>query len=87
MTREELAGEITSIFRETFDDDSIEVNDNTVAADVDGWDSLMHIDLIYAIESKMGIKFPMRDIVGLKNVGQLIDKVAELSGLRLESVH
>ena len=87
MTREELAGEITCIFRETFDDDSIVLSDETVASDVDGWDSLMHIDLIFAIESKMGIKFPMRDVVGMKNVGQLIDRVAELSGLRLEGVH
>ncbi len=46
---------------------------------MDGWDSLMHITLIGVIEDEFGIKFPMKDIVGMKNVGQLIDKIAELA--------
>lgn len=76
--REEIVEKLTDIFREVFDDDSIEITDTLTADDVDGWDSLMHITLIGAIESEFQIKFSMRDILSMKNVGALIDKIEEL---------
>ena len=79
MTRGEISGRISTIIREVFDDNTIIVCDTTAASDVDGWDSLMHITLIGTIEAELGIKFSMKDVIGMKNVGQLIDKVQELS--------
>ncbi len=76
--REEIIEKLEDIFREVFDDDSIEITDDLTAEDVEGWDSLMHITLIGAIESEFKIKFSMRDILSMKNVGALIDKIAEL---------
>lgn len=76
--REEIVEKLTDIFREVFDDDSIEITDTLTADDVEGWDSLMHITLIGAIESEFQIKFSMRDILSMKNVGALIDKIEEL---------
>ena len=49
------------------------------AADVPGWDSLNHITLIGAVEDEFDVKFPMKDVVGMKNVGELVDKIIELS--------
>lgn len=79
MTREEVYERLNNVFRDVFDDENITVNDNTVASDVDGWDSLMHITLIDSVEDEFDIKFDMKDIVSLKNVGQLVDKILELS--------
>ncbi|MCR4728726.1 MAG: acyl carrier protein [Lachnospiraceae bacterium] len=79
MAREEIVAKLEEIFKDVFDTDDIKLEDSTTAADVDGWDSLMHITLIGVIEDEFGIKFPMKDIVGMKNVGQLIDKIAELA--------
>lgn len=76
--REKIVEKLTDIFREVFDDDSIEITDTLTANDVEGWDSLMHITLIGAIESEFQIKFSMRDILSMKNVGALIDKIEEL---------
>ena len=50
MTREDVYERLVAVFREVFDDDSIEINDETVADDVDGWDSFEHINLVVAIE-------------------------------------
>ncbi|MCQ2525002.1 MAG: acyl carrier protein [Lachnospiraceae bacterium] len=77
--REEIYDQLTEIFRDVFDDDSIEINDNTSADDIDDWDSLMHITLIGTIEAEFGIKFPMKDVVGMKNVGDLVDRIMELT--------
>ncbi len=78
MTKEMIFSKLEEIFQDVFDRDSIELKDETTAADIEGWDSLMHITLIGVIEDEFGIKFPMKDIVGLKNVGQLAEKIGEL---------
>ena len=49
MTREEVFEKLNEVFRDVFEDDDITVEDATTAADVDGWDSLEHINLINAI--------------------------------------
>lgn len=77
--REEIKQKLTDIFRDVFDDDELEINDEMTAEDIDDWDSLMHITLIGTIEDEFGIKFAMKDVVGMKNVGALIDKIAELT--------
>ena len=75
MTREEIYGKLNEVFQDVFDDEDITVNDSTVAADVDGWDSLEHINLIVAVERCFGIKFTMGETPGLKNVGEMVDKI------------
>ena len=75
MTREEIYGKLNEVFQDVFDDEDITVNDSTVAADVDGWDSLEHINLIVAVERCFGIKFTMGETTGLKNVGEIVDRI------------
>ncbi|SDB38535.1 acyl carrier protein [Pseudobutyrivibrio sp. YE44] len=77
MTREEVLAKVNEIIQEVFDDEDIQVTDATVASDVDGWDSLMHITLIGTIEDEFDIKFAMKDVVGMKNVGQMVDLILE----------
>ena len=75
MTREEIYVKLNEVFQDVFDDEDITVNDCTVAADVDGWDSLEHINLIVAVERCFGIKFTMGETTGLKNVGEMVDRI------------
>lgn len=55
-----------------FDDDSILVHPGMTANDVDGWDSLSHVNLIITIEAKFGIRFTKKELLKQKNVGDLI---------------
>lgn len=73
MSREEILKKVNDIFHDVFDDDSIVVSEETTADDVEDWDSLMHITLISEVESAFGFKFQMKDVVGMKNVGEMID--------------
>ena len=73
MTREEVYESLTEIFRDVFDDDDITVTAETTAADVDGWDSLEHINLVNAVEQEFGMKFDMGQILTMKNVGEMAD--------------
>ncbi len=77
MTREEILAKVNEVICDVFDDDTIRVTDETVAGDVKGWNSLMHITLIGSIEDEFDIVFAMKDVVGLKNVGQMVDLIKE----------
>ena len=77
MTREEVYERLNAVFADVFDDESLTVNDETTAADVDGWDSLVHITLIDAVEEEFDISFDMKTIVKLKNVGEMVDVILE----------
>jgi len=74
-----LINELEQIFRSTFDDPSIVVNDMTTADDIEGWDSLSHVHLIMAVERKFNIRFSATEIAMLENVGQLAEAVRRRS--------
>jgi acyl carrier protein len=61
---------LQSIFRQVFNDPEIVLRDEMTANDVDGWDSLNHINLIVAVEKSLGIKFATAEISRLKEPGQ-----------------
>lgn len=77
MDRDEIYERLTEVFRDVFDDDSIEIDDDTTAADIDGWDSLVHITLMDAIEEEFDVSFDMKTVVKLKNVGEMVDVIEE----------
>lgn len=66
----EIYAALSEIFRETFDDDALELTHTLTAADVPEWDSFNHINLIVATEMKFGIKFRTAEIEELKDVGE-----------------
>jgi acyl carrier protein len=71
--REEIIKRATEIFQDMFDDDTIVITDQTTANDIEDWDSLMHINLVLAIEKGFGMKFTMGEVTGMKNVGGMVD--------------
>ena len=78
MTREDVFSKLNEVFRDVFDDENITVTDATTADDIADWDSLTHITLIGSVEDEFDIKFPMKDVIGMKNVGEMVSKILEL---------
>lgn len=77
MNRTEIYEKLAEVFEDIFDE-AVALNDETTAADVDGWDSLTHISLLSAVEDEFDIKFDMKAVQGLKNVGAMVDIIEEL---------
>ena len=77
MNRTEIYEKLTAIFRDVFDDETIAINDRTTAADIEDWDSLTHIVLLSTVEDEFGIRFDMKAVQGLKDVGAMVDLIAE----------
>ena len=75
MEKNDITDKLTEIFRNIFEDDKIELNESLSAKDVDNWDSLTHMLLISEIESSFSIKFSLKDLNKLDNVGNLIELI------------
>lgn len=63
---------LNQIFCMVFDDDTIRINPDMTANDVDGWDSLSHVNLITTIEAKLNIRFTQKELLKQRNIGELI---------------
>lgn len=77
MSREEVFQALNEVFRDNFDDEDITLKETTVADDIEEWDSLEHINLIIAIEERFGMKFTMKEVTGMKNVGEMVDIILQ----------
>ena len=74
MTRQEIYSKLNEVFSDVFDEE-IAVTEDTTAADIEDWDSLTHITLISEVEDAFGIKMSMKDVLSLKNVGEMVDVI------------
>ena len=50
MSEQEILNAVQDIFRDNFDDDTLEITRSTCADDIEDWDSLEQINLLTAIE-------------------------------------
>ena len=80
MSEQEILNAVQDIFRDNFDDDTLEITRSTCADDIEDWDSLEQINLLTAMEKQFGIKFKLDDVRGLANVGDMIDLIVRLRG-------
>ena len=77
MTHAEVMERLTGVFRDVFDDDSIVITDQTTANDIEDWDSLEHINLVEAVEQEFRMRFKMKEVSGMKNVGEMARIIEE----------
>jgi acyl carrier protein len=81
---EEIRQQVQEVFREVFEDPALLLNDRMTAEDVDGWDSLAHINLIVALEKRLGVRFATAEISGLKDDGADVGSLLELVARKLK---
>ena len=74
---------LQDVFRRVFDDDDLEITEATSAADIDGWDSMAHINLIIAIEKQFGVSFSASEIAALGRRGQNVGSMMDLLSAKI----
>lgn len=75
MNRSQVLSQVQDIFRDILDEDELILTETSTAEEVDGWDSLTHIQLVVAIENHFKFKFTSKEILSWKNVGEMIDSI------------
>jgi acyl carrier protein len=81
----DVRAELQEIFRHVFDEPTIVLGDDMTAANVEGWDSMAHIDLLIAVEQALGIKFATAEMSRLKEPDQNIGSLIRLIESKLQA--
>jgi acyl carrier protein len=77
MTHSEITERLQIIFKNVFSAPDIQVTDDLNAEKVDRWDSLTHLTMIAEVETEFGVKFKLKELISMKNVGDMIRLIIE----------
>ena len=72
QTRTDILERIRTVAERTFSCPRSAITEQTVAEDIDGWDSLTHTIFIMNVEDEFGIEFDLAKVFSFDNVGDLI---------------
>ena len=81
MKKEEITGELKAVFQKVLEENDLTITREMTAQDIEKWDSLRHIQLISEVERAFRIKFKLREVMSMKNVGDLIDLIDAKQGV------
>ena len=77
MEKSKILEKLQEIFCDVFDNDGIELTVDTVAEDIEEWDSLSHIELIDVIGKELGVKITSMEFRGWENVGEMVESLLQ----------
>lgn len=66
---------LSEVAADHFDVPGINLTRESTAGDVEGWDSLAHIQFLMQVERAFGIRFKSSEVSGFHDVGQLADRI------------
>lgn len=76
MQHVEVLEQVQAIIRTELEDESIRITDATVMDDVPGWDSVAHIRIVVAVESRFGILLDPGEYMEIADVGEMVNSVS-----------
>ena len=66
-----ISDELKTVLLTALELDDWDIEDETIATEIPGWDSLKHVDIILAVEEYFRVHFKNAEILKLKNIGDL----------------
>ena len=76
MERSEILNRMQGVVRTVFKNDSLQIEEDTEIQLIESWDSLLHMQLIVALEKEFGIKFKLAELNRLTGVSSIIDVIS-----------
>lgn len=74
--------QLQPIFQDILDNPRLNLTRESNPSNITGWDSLAHINLMFAIEQQFGISFTLAELQQLRNVGEMVDLIGRESAIR-----
>ena len=75
ISETEILKQVSGIFVDVLDNESIVLKRETIAKDVEEWDSLTHISLMVAVEKAFGVRFRVGEVENAKNIGEFSELI------------
>ena len=73
----DIKEQLQVIFREVFKDPNLEISPELTAHQVAHWDSITHLVMISKVEEVFNVKLKLKELMKLKNVGDLLSLLTE----------
>lgn len=73
---------IARVVRDLLGDEALALTPDTRPADVDGWDSLANVSIVFGVEEDFGVALGDDALTGFETVGDLALIVERAQGLR-----
>lgn len=74
MSREQVFEALQAVFDDVFQEQVV-ASAELSASDVEEWDSIVHINVVIAVEQKLGIRFRVGEVEATRNVGDFADLI------------
>ncbi|MEA2911072.1 MAG: acyl carrier protein [Bradyrhizobium sp.] len=68
---------LNKLFRDVLDDDGLVLRQDTMAKDVEGWDSMANVQLMLGVEREFGVHLSAGQMQALRNVGDLVSVIVK----------
>jgi len=69
---ETILKEVTEIYRKVLKSPELELQLETTADDVEGWDSLNHTILMAEVQKHFKVKFALKEVIKFKNIEDMV---------------
>ncbi len=79
MNDKDILRKLETIFEDIIEDGTVLLTSNTTADDIEGWDSLTHMEIITAIEKELNIQFTSLEIGNFQNIGDICSTILQKS--------
>ena len=79
----DIRAQVHEVFRQVFGDPEIDLRDDMAIADLPGWDSMTHINLMIAAERRFKIKIAAAEMSALKGEGRDVGTFVALIGRKV----
>ena len=76
MNDDDVLKTITVVFRDVLDQPNLTLSPATTAHDVDGWDSLSHVQIVVAVEKRFQVRFTAKEIQKFNSVGEMAECIS-----------
>lgn len=77
MEKSDIMKKIREILISILKHSNFEISNELSAKNVEGWDSLTHMIIITEIEKAFNLKFKLKELNRLQNIGSLVELVNE----------
>jgi len=85
MEKPDILLTINKILCDIFNNPKLVITENTSANDIDRWDSITHVNILMTVERTFKIRFSLGEIKQLRNVGEMVNLVAQKISPKTES--
>ena len=75
-----ITNELKTVLLSVLQLDDWDIQDQTLASEIPGWDSLSHVNVIVAVERHFKVSFTTAEVLKLKSIGDLQRLVSAKTG-------